>query len=851
MISNSNRPVIKQIAKKTFKANQNRNIVAVVAIVLTTVLFTTIFTMGFGLVNTVKEENIRKAGGDGQVVLSNITDTIYEDVKDDSSIDRIAYTKYVADEILEEKLNGLKVEMWYMDNTAIEFARYTLEEGHIPEKENEIIVSTKILEKLGIEKKIGIPIKLKYRVKENIKEEEFILAGFWESEEFSNVERIIVSEKYLEKNSIDIPYTYDSDLNYSGIVTLYINFKNEKNLENQITTMLQNAGYVWDGMGYDASAENYVTARISPAYLSTLNLSDPRVIGALFGVVLLIFITGYLIIYNIFQISVIQDIRFYGQLKTLGTTEKQIKKIVQKQVYRLAAIGIPIGLILGYVLGVILVPALMKSTEYNNTADSINLTVIPIIFISAALFSFITVHISISKPRKYASKVSPLEALKFVDNEKISKRKEKTSKHGGKIYRMALANLGRNTKRTLLVICSLTLGAVLFNSVFTLVNGFDEEKYVNNFLDKDFVISTTDYFNYGFNKSNQVVSEDFIDYVKNQPDFEDGGKLLGVKALQEQIFAENTSLSSANRDTNGFPLISLYGADDFLLQSMKVIEGFLDLAKLENGTGIVVGLIDNGTGIAENDVPVQIGEKIRFHFNKVEDEINLSETDVREFEVVAKVLIKENTYTARTTGSVNFYIPSDVFLESVNNPATISYIFDCKNDNVNIEKMQEKLEIYVSTNNTMSFDSKQTYLDAFSEIKSTFVIIGGALGTIIAFIGIVNFFNAMVTSVFARRGEFAMLQSVGMTNKQLKSMLALEGLVYACITIILSVIVSVFVSLTAIKIVSHNIWFFTFNFTLLPIVIIGPIFILISIAVPYFLCKYLAKESIIERLRAE
>ena len=157
------------------------------------------------------------------------------------------------------------------------------------------------------------------------------------------------------------------------------------------------------------------------------------------------------------------------------------------------------------------------------------------------------------------------------------------------------------------------------------------------------MISTTDYFNYGFNKSNQVVSEDFIDYVKNQPEFEDGGKLLGVKALQEQIFAENTSLSSANRDTNGFPLISLYGADDFLLQSMKVIEGFLDLAKLENGTGIVVGLIDNGTGIAENDVPVQIGEKIRFHFNKVEDEINLSETDVREFEVVAKVLIKENT----------------------------------------------------------------------------------------------------------------------------------------------------------------------------------------------------------------
>lgn len=851
MISNNNRPVIKKIAKKTFKANRNRNIVAVVAIVLTTVLFTTIFTMGFGLINTVKKENIRKAGGDGQVVLNNITDTVYEDIKADPSIDKIAYTKYVADEILEEKLNGSNVEMWYMDNTAIEFAGYTLEDGHIPEKENEIIVDAKVLDKLGVEKKIGTPINLKYRVKENIKEEKFILAGYWESEDFSNVERIIVSQKYLEKNNNDIPYTYDLDLNYSGTVTLYINFKNENNLENQITDMLQNAGYVWDGMGYDASAENYVTARISPAYLSTLNLSDPRVVGALLGTALLIFITGYLIIYNIFQISVIQDIRSYGQLKTLGATERQIKQIVQKQAYRLAEIGIPIGLILGYALGVLLVPVLMKSTEYNNVADSISVTVIPIIFIGAALFSFITVHISISRPRKYASKVSSLEALKFVDNEKTTKKKEKTSQHGGKISRMAVANLGRNLKRTLLVILSLTLGAVLFNSVFTLVNGFDEEKYVNNFLDKDFIISTVDYFNYGFDRSEQVVSDDYINYVKDQPEFEDGGKLLGAKVLQEQIFAENALLSSSNRDTNGFPLISLYGADDFLLQSMKVIEGSLDLEKLENGTGIVVGLIDNGTGVAEDDVPVQIGEKIRFHFNRVEDEINLSETGVCEFEVVAKVLIKENTYTTRTTGSVNFYIPSDVFLENVNNPSTISYIFNCKNGNENIEKMQEKLENYVTTNNTMSFDSKQTYLNAFSEMKSTFVIIGGALGAIIAFIGIVNFFNAMVTSVFARKGEFAMLQSVGMTDKQLKSMLTMEGVAYACITIVLSVIVSIFVSLTAIKIVSHNIWFFTFNFTLLPIAIIGPIFILISIAVPHFLCKYLAKESIIERLRAE
>lgn len=852
MISNNNRPVIKRIAKKEFKANRNRNIVAVIAIVLTTVLFTTIFTLGFGLLNTVKKENLRKAGGDGQVILNNITDTVYQNVKDNPLIDKIAYTKYVADEILEEGLSGSRTEMWYMDDTAIEFAGYRLEDGHLPQKEEEIITDSETLEKLGIKKKIGEPIKIKYRVKDKIKTGEFILAGYWNAEEFSGVGRIIVSEKYLEKHSGEIPYTYDTDLNYSGTVAVYINFKNEKNIAEQITAMLEEAGYVWEGMGADKSASNYVVARISPAYLFTLTLTDPSIIWSLIGIVLLIFISGYLIIYNIFQISVIQDIHFYGQLKTLGTTEKQIKQLVLKQVYKLAAIGIPIGLVLGYVLGVLLVPALIKSTEYS-IADSVNVTVIPFIFLGAALFSFVTIYISVSRPRKVASKVSPLEALRFVDKEKQNKKKEKRSINGGKIYRMAAANLGRNRKRTLLVIFSLALGAVLFNSVFTFVNGFDEEKYIDNFLDKDFIISTTDYFNYKFDRSEQRIPESYIEYVKKQPEFAEGGRLMGAKLLQEQLFAENESLSatSQNRDKNGFPLITLYGADDYLFRSMKLLEGTLDFNKLKSGTGIILGVPDNGSGKVEGDIPIQIGEKVKIHLNKVEDEINLQEVDVREFEIVAKVLIKENTYTARQTGNMNFFISSEVFCEYIDDPVTVSYIFDCKDGEKNVQQMQEKLENYVVSNNTLNFDSKQKYLEAFSGMKSTFVIIGGALGGIIAFIGIVNFFNAMVTSVFTRKREFAMLQSVGMTDKQLKFMLIMEGSVYAVATVFLSVFVGILVSFTVVKIISHNIWFFTFKFTLLPIAIISPIFIIIAIAVPYFLCRSLAKESIIERLRTE
>lgn len=850
MISNNNRPVINKISNRILQSNKNRNFIAIIAIVLTTVLFTTIFTMGFELLNTVKQENIRKAGGDGQVVLSNITDEVYKNVKDNSRIDKIAYTKLVADEILEECLNGLRSEMWYMDNIALEFAGYKLEEGHFPEMEQEIITDSKLLEELGIEKKIGTSVKLNYRVKDELKTEEFILAGYWNVEEFSDVHRIIVSKDYLNANKNDIPYTYDIDMNYSGIVTVYINFKDDKNLSEQITAMLEEAGYVWEGMGADKNASNYVIARISPAYLFTASLDNPSAIVGLIGAILLIFVAGYLIIYNIFQISVIQDIRFFGQLKTLGTTEKQLKQLLQKQANKLAVIGIPIGLALGYFLGVLLVPALMQSTTYQS-ADSVHITAIPIIFLGAAFFSFITIYISVSIPRKAASKVSPLEALRFVDRKSKKLKKEKQSVNGGKIYRMAIANLGRNKKRTLLVIFSLGLAAVLLNSVFTLVNGFDEEAYVNNFLDKDFIISTAEYFNYQFGKSEHRIPQSYIDYVKSQPEFGKGGRLIGTQILQEQLFAESNLLTSPNRDINGYPMINLYGADDYLLQSMELLEGSLDFDKLKAGSGIIIGIPDNGFGNAEANIPIQIGDKINIHFNDVTDEINLHEIAVREFEVIAKVLIKENTYTDRHTGNTNVYIPSEVFLEYTKNPITVSYIFNCKEGEKNIQQMQEKLEYYVKSNSLLNFDSKKKYLDEFSGIKNTFVIIGGALGGIIAFIGIVNFFNAMFTSVLTRKGEFAMLQSVGMTDQQLKLMLVTEGLVYAIATILLSMLFGTAASLTIVKIVSHSIWFFTFRFTLLPIMILSPIFIIIAIMVPYFLCRSLEKESIIVRLRTE
>lgn len=76
LFGNSNRPVIKKLSNRYFKAGKSRNIIAIIAIALTTILFTTIFTLGSGLIDTVHDQNIRKQGGDGQAVLNYISDVM-------------------------------------------------------------------------------------------------------------------------------------------------------------------------------------------------------------------------------------------------------------------------------------------------------------------------------------------------------------------------------------------------------------------------------------------------------------------------------------------------------------------------------------------------------------------------------------------------------------------------------------------------------------------------------------------------------------------------------------------------------------------------------------------------------
>lgn len=126
---------------------------------------------------------------------------------------------------------------------------------------------------------------------------------------------------------------------------------------------------------------------------------------------------------------------------------------------------------------------------------------------------------------------------------------------------------------------------------------------------------------------------------------------------------------------------------------------------------------------------------------------------------------------------------------------------------------------------------------------------GGVLSFIVGLVGVLNFLNAILTGILARHREFAILQSVGMTGKQLKAMLVMEGLLYTVGSVGAAVALCIVMSPILSSVLSDMFWFFSSHFAVAPILMIAPVFALLGITLPLMVYHFSAKKSIVERLR--
>jgi putative ABC transport system permease protein len=799
--------------------------------------------MGIGTVESLQQASMRQAGGDGHAVLKYINDKEFDNLKDHSLIKEIAYNRMLCDEVENEEFLKRRAEFWYYDDVGLKLGFCEPTSGHKPMAENEIIADTKTLQLMGVPLEVGAPLTLTLNIRGEEIKRNFILAGWWESDPVFNVGQIFSSRAYVDAHVDELQNTFKEDHSLTGVINAYIMFKNSFNLQEKLEKVITDNGY-----SLDENAPNYLEHNVNWSYLSTNFGMDAGTLVALISGLLLIVFTGYLIIYNIFQISVIRDIRFYGLLKTIGTTGRQIRRIIRRQALILSAIGIPIGLIAGFFIGKSLVPLIINNTAYAGSAVSVSPS--PLIFIGAALFALVTVLISTYKPGTIAAAVSPVEAVRYTDGNAKQNSKLKKSTHSAKMPRLALANLGRNKKRTILVLISLSLSLVLLNTVFTLPQSIDMDKFLSKFVDTDFLIAHADYFQNDFRGPENQTSESFIQAVKSQPGFEEGGRLYGGRAEMFAVEDEKNTTQGYNVNSYGDFMAAVYGLENLPIQRLELIDGELDLEKLASGKYILEGVKLDDNGVPQMDsAHFAVGETLTLHNYKGTSQTFADrEYTTKEFTVLGHVAIKTYANSDRTGWDYNFYLPAEVYKTFVEQPAVMCYAFNVSKDQE--AAMESFLQSYTDkVEPVMNYTSKFTALNEFSGMRNTVVMIGGALSFIIGLIGVLNFINANLTSILTRRKEFAMMQSIGMTRRQLRSMLMYEGFYYSFGTCVLSLAFGTIFSLLIVKPFCGMLWFFSYQFILWPLLIVLPFLVVLGAIIPLVLYVLTDKQSIVERLQ--
>ncbi len=881
-INVSNRKCIRNISFKSMRASKTRNIIAIIAIALTSILFTALFTISMSIVYGFEQSNFRMVGSYSHAGFKYLTKEQCEELREDPLIKEYGLRKYLGMPS-KEPFNKSHVELAYSDANYCKWAFLNPKEGRFPkEGTNEAATDTQVLALLGVEPEIGAQFSITFNVDGTETTETFTLCGWWEYDTAIVANHVLLPESRVDEILESLNTQYLDGI--TGLYSLDVMFKSSSHIEKDMYTVLERHGYQTD----DHSQNNFMAIGINWGYASS-QLADNFDLATLLSIavmLLLIVFTGYLIIYNVFQISVSNDIRFYGLLKTIGTTGRQLKRMVFLQAIFLSVIGIPIGLLIGYITGAMLTPLVISNL--NGIMEGA-LSVNPLIFIASALFSLITVVISCRKPGRMAAKVSPIEALRYSDGIN-SKKTTRNAKTGASIYKMAFANMGRNRKKTLVTIISLSLAVVILTITVTFVKGFDINKYVSNRMNVDFMISDAAYFQAGMsmNIAGDSVEEEIINTINEQIGITESGRTYGKTSTAETFtptqhildlynnFGYNEDYvnsiidSSEKKDDMILNDVQLYGMEPFCLEQLKVAEG--DISKLNgNGNYIAAQYFDDDYGnLYQGSNWAKLGDKviIRYtdeceYYNPQTGKVYESFDDIGpddlwwtrtisyhevEYEVAALVVIPNSLTYRYSLLQDEFVLGAETFKRDTGTDAVMYYAFNME------ENAIDDMEDYIAdlTENVMpryDYESRKTYAEDFNSFVNMFMILGSVLSFIIGFIGILNFLNAFLTSIVSRHREFAVLQSVGMTGSQLKKMLIAEGEILTLGSVLVSFILIVVTGPVFSNVISSVFWFFTYKFALTPFVIITPMFAILGVLLPMIAYRAMSGKSIVERLR--
>lgn len=533
------------------------------------------------------------------------------------------------------------------------------------------------------------------------------------------------------------------------------------------------------------------------------------------------------LIYNAFSISVSERTKQFGLLSSVGATRSQLRRMVLTEAMMVSVIGIPLGVLAG--VGGIGVTLLLIGNKFQSMTGmpiDMRVSVSPAAIIIAVIVALITVLISAWVPSKRATKVSAVEAIRQNLDVNAKGKDVKTSKLTYKLFGLpgVLANkhYKRNKKKYRTTVLSLFMSIVLFVSASaftdylmeTVSGGFGSVGY-----DLTMHVAGDEF--------DKITPEELLSRMKAAKSVTEGAYSVGYNRYssikteyltEEGIEFLNTNQGQGEDETIRHAYSYITFVDDATFKALLKENGLSEdkFMDLENPLGIAVD------GTTKFNISTQRYEKTNF-FNTDEPEIVIrkeksipgyyysgevpdengnivvlylkdEESDVEGSEELYFSLEEGYIYTTVRVGKVIYERP---FFVRDNTGMQIIYPISSANSLFEDFDAVDSNYYYMlsSSNNTESYTAVQTILndngfnaknlqdiaeqeESQRNIVTIIRVFSYGFIVLISLIAAANVFNTISTNISLRRREFAMLKSVGMTQKGFNKMMNFECLLY-------------------------------------------------------------------------
>ncbi|MDD3337632.1 MAG: FtsX-like permease family protein [Lachnospiraceae bacterium] len=783
---NDTSAITKKLAKRSLKSEKRRNLMVVIAVALAAFLIC--FT---GIVSTSLVQMQRNQVVDTyEATYLGVEESDIETLKGLPEFARVGGYYALGEEHSEQGYNASYVycdeEMMYIAHNQM-----NLLEGRVPEKANEVVVSEYFLSTYGNNAKIGDTVTLDTESFHG----EYIVSGIMDSvgEKEANTCAIVLSKEALTEWTGFNPAGYRA----------YVHFKNSTHLNEELMTSYCRQ-----------VAEEYQLPmpKLNSKYFTYSSKSFDFVLMG--GVIAIALIGGYIVIQSIFRISINDKIQSYGQLRTVGTTPKQIKKIVKKEGRQLGSIGILIGTVLGVCGGFLLFSKGFHALYY---VAAVVLTV---------LSCWIMVSISIRKLTKIVAGISPIEAVRFAPAPKSIHSRKKNIKLNP--VSMGIANFKRDRKKTISIVASLSLGGIILLVVSSVVLLRSPEQLARqDFPDSDYKI---------YVKSE--LPEEEVMAAGNPLNEELEQEILSIDGVKN-VIVERQSLH-ATYTVNGFTGTGM--CDMLTEKNYATVEAALVEGTMPTDAHSII--IDSATSKQCN---IPAGTTVEFTLGQS----SIAVTVAGVFDNSA-IKTKNGHGAVSLDGALEF-APEALFYKLHPEIASFDFSWSIVHDTKKTDDIEAELKNIVASHSNIALDEIDTKIDYEKMTNSVAFGSMQVLSWLVFLFGVVNLINTTLSNQMSRKQENSILRSIGLTQKQLCKMNVCEGLCYALFATLATLIVGLPISVFACRKISivafaGNVVPYQF-----PVLEMG-LFILVLFGMELILSVWTVnrqkKQSLIEQMRA-